>query len=110
LTYPPYQLRYCTGGQFNSECKSSVCFYSLHLRSDMNNFTATHCERIFRLLHKNWERWGISVSVVIRLWVARFKAQVQAGAADFGLLQNAQAVSGTHPASYFVGTGALCMM
>jgi len=26
---------------------------------------------------------------------------------DFGLLQNAQAISGTHPASYLVGTGAL---
>jgi len=73
----------------------------------MNNFTATHCERIFSLLHKNWQRWGISVSVVIGLWVVRFKGQVPAGAADFGLLQNAQAVSGTHPASCFVGTGAL---
>lgn len=73
----------------------------------MNNFTATSCEIIFRLLHKIWQRWGISVSIVIRLWVVRFKVQVPAGAVDFGLLQNAQAISGTHPASYLVGTGAL---
>jgi len=45
------------------------------------------------------------LSVVIRLRVAQFKVRVPAGAADFGLLQNAQAVTGAHPASYFVGTG-----
>jgi hypothetical protein len=37
--------------------------------------TSTSCERIIRLLNENWQRWDISVSVVIRLWVARFKSQ-----------------------------------
>jgi len=70
----------------------------------MNSFTSTTCERIFRLRHKNWQRRGVSVSIVVRLRVM-FKVQVPAGAADFGLLQNAQAVCGAHLAFYFVGTG-----
>jgi len=71
-----------------------------------SRLTSTSCERIFRLLHKNWQRCDISVSVVISVPVMWFKVRVPAGAVDFGLLQNAQAVSGAQPASYFVGTGS----
>ena len=69
--------------------------------------TSTSCEGIFILLPKNWKTQDSSVSVVIRLRVGRFEVQVPAGATDFALLQNAQALSGAHPASCLVSTGGL---
>ena len=58
------------------------------------------------MVNKFWNR-GSVVGIVTVLLTGRFGARIPVGVRDFPLLRNVQTGSGTHTASYSVGTYVL---
>jgi hypothetical protein len=56
---------------------------------------------ILLILKKSWDN---VISIATRLWIGQSGVQFPAGVRDSSVLRNIQTGSGTHPASYIMGT------